>query len=546
MLADVLAPSFRASSHLHYVHAGVVEEADDASEDESGACLGSDDEGDRQRRPAPAPAADAALAGEDGPDGLITHAQVLADDYSSVRHVLPPGELKPRRRMPQARVSDFFGALVRTSDGRYVHSGGSGGLNGWPALRQLELRSITVKGGHGRMVPPRLRQVRRLFDAATRTGAVPQTSEQIAAFAAAHLQKGASVRVTLRAPQWSAHGWSARSSGHVFWFDAYPGRKGGVQGAPRIVYGTDLLALGGGEAGARDDGWPLGGPRGGAERAPSEPALGKAASEGSSGKAASEPAWAEARNAGTRAWLPQRAGARRGASRAAYGPPEPPTAPGASAADPRMARCHVFAHRYAKAREGVKDRLTYHAAVLIEWEGGGSLPCTVVELAWLNGLGGYGGKSNFVPDREAERPALYEALPAELQAPWRQERAEVRAIDVPARTEAEFRRFLTEHSGNAARFLEPTIQHSADVRLCKRSRSDLFRALLNYIGRNPRYTQESRNCQTFACDLYRHLSGERAEPFSAVARPLYVNRAAHFLDAGAESVLGGAASEAGR
>ena len=35
----------------------------------------------------------------------------------------------------------------------------------------------------------------------------------------------------------------------------------------------------------------------------------------------------------------------------------------------------------------------------------------MVELAWLNGLGGYGGKSNWCEDKEAPRPELFDVMP---------------------------------------------------------------------------------------------------------------------------------------
>ena len=41
-------------------------------------------------------------------------------------------------------------------------------------------------------------------------------------------------------------------------------------------------------------------------------------------------------------------------------------------------------------------RLTYHSAVLLEWDHGRH--CTVVELATLNGVGGRRGKSNWLHD----------------------------------------------------------------------------------------------------------------------------------------------------
>jgi hypothetical protein len=50
---------------------------------------------------------------------------------------------------------------------------------------------------------------------------------------------------------------------------------------------------------------------------------------------------------------------------------------------------HMVSHRYAVAKESAKDKLTYHSIVLLEWEHGRY--CTVVEGAYLNGLGGYKG-----------------------------------------------------------------------------------------------------------------------------------------------------------
>lgn len=41
-----------------------------------------------------------------------------------------------------------------------------------------------------------------------------------------------------------------------------------------------------------------------------------------------------------------------------------------------------------------------------------------VELAWWNGLGGYGGKSNWVRDKNAKPfPVIYKAMPAEMKVP---------------------------------------------------------------------------------------------------------------------------------
>lgn len=379
--------------------------------------------------PIPADAAERVPSSE---AGLIWHAQLVADEFAHPKHTTPDGELKPRRPLPQARASSFFRALVRTKTGRYVFGGV---LNGWPALTDLELRSITFR------VRDKLgfRRIRRYFDASTGGGSVPTTDEEIAEFTAKILRKF-SVRVTLRAPSWSALGYSEGAPGYAFWFDLL------AAGGPRVHHGEHMLRALDGAEGAR--------------------AL--------------------------------------------------------------ATRAHLFGHRYAKARESAKDRLTYHSAVLVEWSHGRH--CSVVELAWLNGLGGYGGKSNFVEDRDARRPALYDALPGCMKAPWVSKRAEIRVLDVPARSKDEFREWMQKHTGRSGRFLEPAIVHSAPVLLSHRTQADVFRFLLNYVRRNGQYVEESRNCQTFATDLYRHLTAEfSVEPFHPVCRPLYVCRAHDFL-----------------
>ena len=103
---------------------------------------------------------------------------------------------------------------------------------------------------------------------------------------------------------------------------------------------------------------------------------------------------------------------------------------GKNGGSPRAVRAHLFAHRYAKKKESAKDKMLYHAAILLEWDHGApqllpqlahdlsdALPfamvpscidlrdgptisspgehCTVVELATLHGVGGRLGKSNW-------------------------------------------------------------------------------------------------------------------------------------------------------
>ena len=94
--------------------------------------------------------------------GLKWHALVLADSYAMPeKHCLPDGSLKPRRPLPHARAADFFSSLTRTADGRYIFPGV---LNGWPALTNLERRSLTLKVS--KLGVPSIRRVWNAGDAA--------------------------------------------------------------------------------------------------------------------------------------------------------------------------------------------------------------------------------------------------------------------------------------------------------------------------------------------------------------------------------------------
>lgn len=198
---------------------------------------------------------------------------------------------------------------------------------------------------------------------------------------------------------------------------------------------------------------------------------------------------------------------------------------------PHAVNIHLFAHRYALGkgkRETTKDRLTYHSAILIEWDHG--LYTTVVELAILNAVGGYRGRANWHEDRDEPCPTLYASLPAVTILPWINELAEIRAQDVPARNVKEFQEFLQSYTGPEKRFLDPQVQHSGPVRLRHRSQEDIMIYLLNYIQRDRRYTEKFRNCQAFAADLYGFLAGKKdIEPFGMVTRRTYKQRSHLFL-----------------
>lgn len=191
---------------------------------------------------------------------------------------------------------------------------------------------------------------------------------------------------------------------------------------------------------------------------------------------------------------------------------------------------HLLAHRYALGqgrREGPKDLVTYHSAILLEWDHG--LHTTVLELANLNGVGGRHGRSNWCVDCDAVVPELLNAMPPVLVAPFNVKLAEVRCLDVPATSLEEFKEYVQAFTGPDKRFLDPHFQHSGPVRLCHRTQEDIMRYVLNYMARDRRYAADSRNCQSFAADLYGFLAGKKGiEPFSMVCRVKYKPRP-HFF-----------------
>ena len=67
---------------------------------------------------------------------------------------------------------------------------------------------------------------------------------------------------------------------------------------------------------------------------------------------------------------------------------------------------HMISHRYAVSKESPKDKLTYHSIVLLEWNHGEY--CTIVEGAYLNGLGGYKGAC--LVERCGALRALYRSM----------------------------------------------------------------------------------------------------------------------------------------
>lgn len=153
-----------------------------------------------------------------------------------------------------------------------------------------------------------------------------------------------------------------------------------------------------------------------------------------------------------------------------------------------------------------------------------------MEGAFLNGIGGYKGRSNWYHDKDDDNNELYKALPPEMVSPWLTTAAELRCYDVEAKNLAEMKEFISQYSGGDKRFIDPRYTFSHPARLSYRSRSNIAHYLVNYIGRDCGYSELSRNCQTFAADLCSFLAGKKeVVPFHPVNRVEYHNRTHLFL-----------------
>jgi hypothetical protein len=171
--------------------------------------------------------------------------------------------------------------------------------------------------------------------------------------------------------------------------------------------------------------------------------------------------------------------------------------------------------------------MTYHSIVFLEWEHGEF--GTVVEGAYLNGIGGYKGRSNWYHDKDDGVTELYKAMPPELISPWLTTAAELRCFDVEAKDLDEMKEFIAQYEG-PERFIDPRYTFSHPARLTNRSRSDIAQYLINYIGRDCSYSQLTRNCQTLAADLCSFLAGKKdVVPYHPLNRLDYHNRNHFFL-----------------
>lgn len=194
---------------------------------------------------------------------------------------------------------------------------------------------------------------------------------------------------------------------------------------------------------------------------------------------------------------------------------------------------YIFAHRYPVERESWRDRLTVHTLVLLEWSHG--LFTTVTELAWLNGIGGYGVKSNWCEDKLSPDSGIMRAFPKEMIKPWQDTKSEIRFVDMACKNAEEFEAYLQKYSNRVGlplsgqRFVDPERYLSGPLKLRHCTAGDLAGYTLNYIQRNFGYDELRKNCQTYCTDLFAFLTGKKHKPYSNLASAVYTQRLYAFL-----------------
>lgn len=190
---------------------------------------------------------------------------------------------------------------------------------------------------------------------------------------------------------------------------------------------------------------------------------------------------------------------------------------------------HMYTHRYAVVDPTFRDTQNWHSIMLMEWEH--RLFTTVVELAWANAVGGFGGKANWVEDKLAPETMLNKTIMAShkcMQLPFDSTKSEIRMYDMDAKDKAEFDAFIHKYSDTGdlplarQRFHYPDNNESADCKLRRCRAQELYEFILNYIRRVPDYRLYSLNCQTFSTDLFSFLTGSRGKtPYGNIIKPSY-------------------------
>lgn len=200
--------------------------------------------------------------------------------------------------------------------------------------------------------------------------------------------------------------------------------------------------------------------------------------------------------------------------------------------DAACTKVHMINHRYASPDkpESTRDRLLYHTIILLEWDH--QKYCSVVEIGFLNGLGGYKCRSNWFEDKDVTPyNQLYDAFPNECVLPWKLTLSEIRVTNVPFKDKEDLiTNYMNKYEGHQGRFVDINCSFSHEVRLTFNRRSHIATYLVNYILRDKTYSEMKRNCQTFAADLCGFLAGKKdVSPYHPVNQIQYRNSTHTFL-----------------
>jgi len=381
--------------------------------------------------------------------GRVWRVELVADEHID-QQCFESGELKPRRGVPQIRLSEFLDLLYVDCNRNYIFPEA---INGWGALTGLQLHRVTGKAEPQSFIE----RTEAMFGKAGELIGLSKGCAQCIWESKSDAPLATSLReqigpamprlcAMMTQPLWSLNGWSADSAGFAFWVSLQEDRS------LSVVHGKNM------EIAARNDSLT--------------------------------------------------------------------SMPGVSSSSALAVYAHHIVHRYYVPEESIPDRFTYHALVLLEWNHGKF--CTVLEMGIRNGLGGYGGKSNWYPDKNAKPTALFAAMPECMKAPWDENYAELRGSDIAARDVQEFKEYLSEYTGE--RFLDAQVVESLPVRLTYRTQPDIMRYLLNYIRNDDKYSEMASNCQAFVADFFGFLTAKQdARPFHEIHVPVYTNRSHMFL-----------------
>jgi len=200
--------------------------------------------------------------------------------------------------------------------------------------------------------------------------------------------------------------------------------------------------------------------------------------------------------------------------------------------DAACTKVHMINHRYASPDkpESTRDRLLYHTIILLEWDH--QRYCSVVEIGFLNGLGGYKCRSNWFEDKDVTPyNQLHDSFPNECVLPWKSMLSEIRVTNVPFKDKEDMiTNYMNKYEGHQGRFVDTNCSFSHEVRLTFNKRSHIATYLVNYILRDKTYSEMKRNCQTFAADLCGFLAGKKdVSPYHPVNQIQYRNSTHTFL-----------------